>query len=183
MRLNVAVECPCSCIVRHESDGRPSVWKQNNRVLQGRIAEIELAKVLAWIERSVAIGENPEIVAMEVPWMDVAAVGHQNVGVLQNEIDGGVEIEGVDGIPCDRVGVGGGSHYVVAVRRICFRGWSMVEGVIVTLITYAPAQSIETAQKSLFIEMGSLEVDTPTLHFTSTRRGGWKLKRGGEVGG
>lgn len=101
----MAVERPCSCIVRHESDGRPPVWEHNNRVLQGWITEIELANVLAWIESSIAIGEHPEIVAMEVPWMYVAAVRRQDVSVLQNNIDGGVEIKGVDGVPCDRVGI------------------------------------------------------------------------------
>jgi hypothetical protein len=110
----MAVEGPHARVVRHEPEHRPPVRKDDRRVPQRRVPEVE-PRFVGGVPavRAVAVAQHPEVVAVEVPRVHLADVARQRVGVLEQHVDGGVVRQDVHVVPHRRVGVRRRQRHVV----------------------------------------------------------------------
>ena len=69
-------------VVRYKAQGCPSVGENRHSVPERRVLGVEGGGVAGGIEHTLAITQDPELVAMEMPRMNLAVVGCQCVGVL-----------------------------------------------------------------------------------------------------
>nr|GME20807.1 hypothetical protein KK1_005806 [Ipomoea batatas] len=109
--FNVAMKCPNPRVISHKPQRGPSIRENHGGVPQRRILQVELAGVFL-PEPPFSVAQHPEIVAVEVPRVYLAHVGRQRVGVLQNDVHGGVEPERVNPVANRGVGVQRRPHHV-----------------------------------------------------------------------
>lgn len=107
MRLDVAVERPRAGVVGHEPDGHPAIWKHRDCISHWRVFQVERRSVSAGVESPVPIAQDPEVVSVEMPGMNLAVVGIQRVGILNNHIHDAALFEDVHGTTSRGVSVFG----------------------------------------------------------------------------
>jgi hypothetical protein len=88
----MAVHEPHTWVVGDELDDRPPVDGHRHGVPLRRVDVVELVDVLLGVEVAKALGEDEEIVAMDV---DGVVLGRDDAGVLQDELHHGAEPERV----------------------------------------------------------------------------------------
>lgn len=74
MAFNVAMEGPDAGVISHETYGNPAVRKHGHSVAQRRIRQVETLGVVCRVEFAFAVSQDPEIVAVEMPWVNLAVV-------------------------------------------------------------------------------------------------------------
>ena len=74
------------------------------------------------------MSENPEIMAVKMPWMNLAGAVTQHVGILQNYIHCVVEFPSVNRIVIGCILVGLGAGYVVGL--VIRWSWELIEALI-----------------------------------------------------
>nr|GMD95373.1 Os09g0366101 [Ipomoea batatas] len=86
------------------------------------ILQVELAGVFL-PEPPFFVAQHLEIVDVEVPQVDLAHVGRQHVGVLRNDVHGGVEPECVNPVTSSRVGIQHCPHHVIRLGELLRWRW------------------------------------------------------------
>lgn len=133
MGLHMAVERPSAGIISNEPDGHPAVGKDGHCVAERRIHKIvSLGRICLGIENPFPIAKYPEVMSMEMPWMNLAVVGVQGIGVLYDYVHNRAQFEDVDAVSVKRVrgiGIGRGEDVqVVVARGRSVRRWRLVKG-------------------------------------------------------
>jgi hypothetical protein len=86
VHIEMAVHEPHPRVVRDEPDDSPAVDGHGDRVPRGRIVEVELGSVGCCVEVAEALGEDVEVVAVDV---DGVVLGGEDVGALEHELHDG----------------------------------------------------------------------------------------------
>nr|GMC57796.1 Os09g0366101 [Ipomoea batatas] len=94
MRLYMAMECPNPRVISPEPQSSPPVRMNRDRVLHDRVLKIVVLGVTGPVELAGPVPQNPEIMAVI-----------HSVGVLENYVHCGVELEPVNGVAGHGVGV------------------------------------------------------------------------------
>nr|GME20416.1 Os09g0366101 [Ipomoea batatas] len=94
MRLYMAMECPNPRVICPEPQSSPPVRMNRDRVLHDRVLKIVVLGVTGPVELAGPVPQNPEIMAVI-----------HGVGVLENYVHCGVELEPVNGVAGHGVGV------------------------------------------------------------------------------
>ncbi|BAT07734.1 Os09g0366101, partial [Oryza sativa Japonica Group] len=129
VRLDVAVERPHAGVVRPEPERRPPERVHRHRVLHDWVPEVVRRRVHRRVEPAGAVAEHPEVVAVEVPRVRLAAVRRQHVGVLEHDVDDGAEPEPVRRVAGGGVGVPlHGVHVERGGAGVRLRRRALVEG-------------------------------------------------------
>jgi hypothetical protein len=90
VHVEMAVHQPHPRVVRHEPYHRPPVHRHAHRVPHRRILHVELGRVGAGIEVAQPLGEDVEVVAVEV---DGVVLAGEDVGALEHHLHGGAVLE------------------------------------------------------------------------------------------
>jgi len=106
MGLQMAVKSPHSWILCLEPQSSPSVRKQRHRVTKRRIHQVVFLWILYRIKHALAVAENPEIMTVQVPWMDLRVICVQCVCILENHIYHRLQLEYVHAIPFTGIWIG-----------------------------------------------------------------------------
>nr|GMD41938.1 hypothetical protein Iba_chr10bCG4520 [Ipomoea batatas] len=85
--------------------------------------------------------QHLEIVDIEVPQVDLAHVGRQHVGVLRNDVHGGVELECVNPVTSSRVGIQHCPHHVIRLGELL--GWRWRSNMFLTPSLIDPKYGVD----------------------------------------
>nr|KYP73192.1 hypothetical protein KK1_005806 [Cajanus cajan] len=86
MRLNVTMEGPNTRIISLKPQSSPTIREYNCSVPQRRVLQVEFS-LITHFEFPLSIPQDPKVMPMQMPRVNLTMCPRQHIGVLQNHIN------------------------------------------------------------------------------------------------